>query len=200
MSRPWGAAELAVERLMKRVPVAQRSECIRLLFAEGPALGWLTNLLRSEIFSHGHFGNRAEPESQRLLTTAEFEDVLQTMLSRYERASAPDLLSVPNLLSLLYAWKQGAGVDSDPARAWVAANIRTDAELLRFLSRARGWSSGSGGVRYPLRRGDLENFLNYESARQRVERIANDSNSNPESRKLATELVGAFRDGTGEWQ
>jgi hypothetical protein len=69
--RSWGAAQQLVERLMRKVAdPAIRRDCIGRLFAEGRAIGWQTSLLRSEIFAHGHYGGREEPEAQRLLTPA----------------------------------------------------------------------------------------------------------------------------------
>lgn len=196
ISRAWGAAEHAVGLLLKRVPENQRNECWRRLFTEGRSLGWIASLLRSEIFAHGHFGDRPEPEDQRLLTPAEFDVVKEVVLQRFTRSSTAELLKLPNLLSLLYGWKQGA--NNDDARDWVEIATRTDAGLLEFLSRVRGWSAGTGGVRYPLRRSDLENFLDYEAARLRVEQMSNDGTRGIESRKLAAELLLAFQDGLRE--
>ena len=90
--RSWGAAEQLVEGLMRKVTdPAIRRDCIARLFTEGRAIGWQTSLLRSEIFAHGHYGERAEPEAQRLLTPAEFQQVLATrfMGSSRRRGSPP---------------------------------------------------------------------------------------------------------------
>src|SRR5262245_15119710 len=68
-------SERAVELLLKKIPAGERAECLRRLFDHGRSLGWITSLLRSEIFAHGYYGHRSEPEEQRLLTVAEFEHV-----------------------------------------------------------------------------------------------------------------------------
>jgi hypothetical protein len=97
------------------------------------------------------------------------------------------------LVSLLYGWKQAAG--NDDARQWVEANTRTNEDLLAFLSRARGWSSTGEGIQYPLKRQDLSNFLDYDTAVRRVEAIADDARAPSEQRRLAAELLVAFGQG-----
>jgi len=189
----WGAAEEAVRRLLRQVPQGDREDCLRRLF-EGRALGWLTDLLRGEIFSHGRYGEGAKSENQRLLTVAEFESVLMAMLRRFSETPPDDLMRVPNLMSLLYAWKQGSGTDD--ARRWVEAKTETDAGLLAFLYRARSWvASSSIGVYYPLKQRDLQNFLDYEDAVRRVGTIATSATASEADRKRAAELVVAFEQG-----
>lgn len=187
----WRSARRAVRLLLKRVPQEHRQACLRRLF-DGPALGWLASVLRSEIFSHGLYGDKAEPESQRLLTAAEFEVVLSMMLKRFSETPPDELMRAPNLMSLLYGWKQGGGADE--ARRWVESQIRTDSGLLTFLSHARGWAANSNvGVYYPLRRNDLQNFLDYEEAVRRVRAIAASSAASEADRELAAELLRAVK-------
>jgi len=133
----WDAATRATKRLLKRTTGETRAASVCRLFEEGTSLGWLTNLLRGEIFSHGHYGDRATGEDRWLLTASEFTSVLSTMLRRYRETQAAELMRVPDFLSLLYAWKQGSGTDE--VRAWVATHTATDKELFEFLS---GGSAG----------------------------------------------------------
>ena len=192
--RAWGAAEHLVSLLLKRIDdAALRTDCLNGLFSTGQAIGWQTSLLRSEIFAHGHYGDRVEPEEQRLLTIAEFPMMLATMLRRYSETTVAHLMAVPNLVSLLYGWKQGAR--NDDARLWVERNTQSDVDLLTFLSRARGWSSSNAGIQYPLKRGDLANFLDYDQAVRRVQAIADNPQALAEQRQLAAELLLAFQHG-----
>jgi hypothetical protein len=104
-------------------------------------------------------------------------------------------MSVPQFLSLLYAWVQGSGTDE--ARRWVEAHTRTDAELLTFLSRVRSWRAADGNVYHPLNRRDLKNFLDCDAAWQRLQTIAK-GNASEENRKRASELLTAFAQGREE--
>jgi predicted KAP-like P-loop ATPase len=190
----WRSAEQVVKRLLRRVAGIERERCVRTLFEHERALGWLTSILRAEIFSHGHYGDRTQPEDQRLLTAAEFTEVLSIMLDRYREASNARLMGVPDLMSLLYAWRQGG--DPEEPRRWVNAQVETDAGLLAFLSRVRGWAAATGvGIYHPLKRSDLENFLNYEDALRRVKVIASSSDASEADRQRASELLTAFEQG-----
>ncbi len=193
--RAWGAAEHLVERLLGGIAdPAMRQDCLSRLFTFGKAIGWQTSMLRSEIFAHGHYGDRTQPEEQRLLTQLEFEASLSSMLRRYADMPPQQLRAVPNLVSLLYAWQQGAG-NSNDARRWVEASTQTDEDLLAFLSRARGWMSRNDEVLYPLKRRELADFLDYDAAVQRVRLIAGNAQTPEAQRRLATELLVAFQQG-----
>jgi KAP family P-loop domain len=190
----WRSGQRAVKLLLRRVTEEVRTASLRSLFVEGQSLGWLSSILRSEIFSHGHYGNHAEPENQWLLTAAEFNDILSVMLRRYRDTPPAELLRVPDLMSLLYAWRQGSGTEEP--RAWVEAQSETDAGLLAFLSRARGWAASSEvGVYHPLKRHDLENFMNYDSAVRRLEAISSNTKASEGDRRLAKDLLIAVEQG-----
>lgn len=192
--RAWPSAEHLVTQLLRKTrdhPV--RAECLNRLFETGRAIGWQTSILRSEIFAHGHYGDRAQPEQERILTPDEFTRALASMLRRYGQMPARQLFSTPNLVSLLYGWKQGA--QNDDAKDRVEANTRTDEELLFFLSRARGWTSINGGIQHPLKREDIANFLDYDAAVRRVQAIADSPQTQEEQRRLASEIVLAFQQG-----
>lgn len=192
--RAWDAGENLVERLMKRVSPPQRESCLRRLFVEGASLGWLTNMLRSETFAHGHFGGRSKAETEWLLSKNEFDSVLGTMLNRYAEAPTETLLNVPSLLNLLFAWMQGA--NNDAAKNWARSVVQSDAGLVQFLSKVRGWSnSSSHGVRYPLNRKDLEYFIDTVEAEKRLRRISADHTAAPQLRDRASELLAAFQQG-----
>lgn len=191
--RVWGAAERLVTKLLSRVGPARRDACLQNLFVTGASIGWQTSMLRSEIFAHGHYGNSPVPEEQRLLTTAEFERIRTVMLGRYASIPPLELREVPNLISLLYGWEQAAG--NDDAKNWARANTQSDVDLLAMLARSRGWTSGSYGVQYPLKRRDIGHFIDYDAALQRVRDIAERSDANANHRGLAVELLEAFAQG-----
>jgi hypothetical protein len=191
--RGWQLANLAVATLLKK-PGVDRAACIQELFRHGRSLGWLTSILRDEIFAHGIYGDRAQPEEQRLLNHEEFRAVLDTMLERYDSTDPKVLINVPNLLSLLYGWTQG-GEQSD-VRKWVAGRIGTDAGLLALLSRLRGYSNSSDiGEYFPLRKRDLDHFLDFEDAEGRLKAISSNSKAPEDHRRLANELLVAIEQG-----
>jgi hypothetical protein len=191
----WESAARVTRRLMSRLSAQSRADCIDRLFAEGRALGWLTEMFRGEIFAHGRYGDQVQPEDRRMLAPAEFERVRVMMLDRYRSMPPSELVDVPDFLSLLFAWRQAAD-DSDEPRRWVQDQIADNAALLRILSKMRNWvSSSARGVYYPLTRENIQPFLDYEEAKQRVSSIASDSGLSPAERSIASGLLQAFMDG-----
>jgi len=191
MGRPraWPPAEYLTRKLFNATDPQRRTASIESLFARGQSLGWITSILRSEIFAHGRFGDRPEPADQWLLTGEEFDAVLPAMLRRYEEADPDRLLNTPELVSLLYGWSQGGGEEA--ARNWVAARTETDRGLLDFLSRARGWRASNDRVYYPLSRQDIGRFMNFDEALRRLQQIADNVETRPEDRQRARDLLQA---------
>jgi hypothetical protein len=118
------------------------------------------------------------------------------MLDRYRDTPPEELMRVPELLSLLYAWMQGGRADE--ARGWVEAQTKTDAGLLAVLSSVRGWATLNGVKYYPLRRRDLEHFLNFDLATRRLEVISRNDNASEAERARASELLEAIRQSDSE--
>ena len=189
----WRLATRATELLLKRITGAVRTAVLTELFKHGRALGWLTDILRGEIFSHGHYGDHAKPQEFWLLSTDEFNIVLAAMLTRYREIPPQDLLHVPQLLNVLFAWLQGSGTDE--AQRWAHVQTATDDGLLDFLGRTRSWAaSGSIGVYHPLKRRDIEKFIDCDNAIRRLQAIASTSDL-IERKQLAAEFLEAFVQG-----
>jgi predicted KAP-like P-loop ATPase len=188
----WRTAKSAVKLLLKRTAGELRAKCLSILFERGGALGWLTDILRTEIFSQGFYGDHPDPVGDRTLSVEEFHDVLNIMLNRYRETRPAELMQVPQFLSLLYAWKQGGG--DGEVEKWVSAQTARNAGLLSFLSRVRSWRASSGaGIQYPLKRRDLENFLDFDAALKRLETISSSTEASEPDRRLAHELLIAAK-------
>ena len=100
-------------------------------------------------------------------------------------------MRVLELLGLLYAWLQGGR--EDEVRAWVDAQTKTDGGLLTFLSSVRGWGAVNGVVYYPLRRSELEKFLDFDLAIRRLEIISRNDDASEADRVRASELLEASK-------
>ncbi|OBQ70146.1 hypothetical protein A8146_28500 [Mesorhizobium loti] len=94
------------------------------------------------------------------------------------------------MLSLLFGWAQAG--DFEEVREWVQANTLDDRKFLSFLYHARGWvSSSNRGVYYPLKKNELDYFLDFESAVQRLYSIASDGKTSPADLDQARTLIEA---------
>jgi KAP family P-loop domain len=190
----WQEGSRALGLLLPRLSGQEREVILRQMFRHCKAIGWLTQILRNEIFAHGRFGDRAIPPDRWLLTSEEFDKTLSIMLQRYREAVPLELLKVPNFLSLLYAWMQGSGTNE--ARDWVSRLTEADEGLLDFLSVARGRAvSSHRGIYYPLKRRDLEPLMDVENVLQRLDAIAANPGATSDNRKRAGELRTAFVNG-----
>lgn len=199
----WGASIWRrgeeVMRLAKQKLKAGTARAILVdAFAAGRALGFLINTLRHETFAHGIYGDQRRPENEWLLTGDEFDEVATIMRRRLDNASPVDLLETPELLSLLFGWKQIGG--GEQAKAKVSVIVENDEQFLRFLSVCRGWSSRSSRRRgnevlRPLRRHEIENFLDIDQATKRLAGIVRNANTSEEDRLLAESLIVAFEQG-----
>src|SRR5271167_4871457 len=63
----WRSATLLLKALLRRLTGDERSATVQSPFNEGRALGWLTDIVRDEIFAHGLYGDRPIPESDWIL-------------------------------------------------------------------------------------------------------------------------------------
>jgi hypothetical protein len=100
----WLSAYQLLFMLMRK-PTNERTNNLYALF-RGKSLGWLTEILRDEIFSHGMVGKKKD-ESRWLLSDEEFKEMLNLMFDRYRAARPDELLKIPYFMNILYAWLQG---------------------------------------------------------------------------------------------
>lgn len=183
-SLEWENGQLLLSRALKALKPKARRSLIKELFGSGRSLGWLSNVLRSEIFAHGHYGDRAVDPEQRLLTPQEFQIALNLLPKRL--AKADDLLETPRLLSVLYGWEQAVG--PEPVLRWVANQIDSDEGLLALLDAMRSWQATNGTVHFPLSRTNVVHFVG-EAGLQHLTRIASDRKSPDAVRQKASQLV-----------
>ncbi|MFT4167184.1 MAG: P-loop NTPase fold protein [Microlunatus sp.] len=186
----WDRAERLIPLLLSHLKPGRRDALVATVFSRGAAIGWLTSLLRQEIFAHGRYGERRRPKKDWLFTDAELDRIIELMLDRYRGMSADDVFGSPNPISLLFAWRQ-AGDEQGP-RQLVEASIVSDAGLVETLKHLTGVITSSDRGRFNvLRRDDLAPFMDYENVKQRVDGLRKDTNLGTQ----ATQLAVAFKDG-----
>lgn len=184
----WDRAERLIPILYSRLGNDQRAETTQTLFAHGRALGWLTSVLREEIFAHGRFGNRKKTQDEWLLPDPEFELACQTMVARYRSMTIGAILASPRPLGIFFAWSQ-AGYEAEPREA-IANSTRTDEGLVEVLSAFTTSVESSNRGRYTVLNKEYGNiFFDYDVAISRLKAIA--TSGRLELRSKAQELVDA---------
>jgi KAP family P-loop domain len=194
----WRRGEEVLRLVKQRLNASAARALLIDAFTTGRALGFLVNVLRHETFAHGLYGDQRRPEREWLLTETEFDEVAKVVRNRLDRVAPGDLLETPELLSLLFGWKQIGG--GEQARAKVSAIVENDSQFLRFLSVCRGWTSKTSRRRgnevlRPLRRHELANFLDIDEALKRLKRISDDAGASEDDQVLAKSLIAAFEQG-----
>lgn len=163
----WDRAERVAMRLLRQIAAERRKDVIDRIFRDGPAIGWLSSLLRRETFAQGRYGNQTKPKDDWMLSADEYDAVAATMIARYSAMPAEIILGHSRPLQILFAWVQ-AGDDEGP-RALIASEAASDAGLLRVLNAMlTKVSSSNRGVYEVIQPSSAKPFIDLEAARQRV--------------------------------
>ncbi|WFE89839.1 P-loop NTPase fold protein [Roseibium porphyridii] len=189
----WDRATALVARMVARLDADTRAGLIQHIFGEGRALGWLTTLMRKETFAHGRYGNREKPDSEWFFTNEELDEIFELMLGRIRRLTTDELHTAVCPLDILFAWKQ-AGDEAGP-REMLRSSIETDSGLIDVLEKLTTIRTSSDRGSYSvLTRNNLEAFLDFDEARQRIEALRMGNNA---LGARATALACAFNEDDG---
>jgi hypothetical protein len=158
-----------VQTLRERDPV-QAQKVLDHIFNEGRALSWIVSeLFRTENYSHGRVGDSPRSEDKRFLTSEELDKYNLVLSQRLQQAAETGRLnSLPGLSGVLYSWREVAG--DDVPKKWVQEFVQNDANLLSFLSEIRGLSV-SDKVYRPLKKRSVDLFYNWDTAMSRLATI-----------------------------
>jgi hypothetical protein len=185
---PWESAEALFKKLTVKLSGDHRRKVIRGVFASGGSVGWLMMMVRGEMLRHGWVGNRAVMEDERLLSEGELKEAVDLLLERFRSTDRGKLVSTPELLSLMYGWREAG--DEEGVLIWVGEQVATDPGFLSLLAACRGWMQ-SDKIYRPLSRRDLGTFLDFDEMRERLRRISEDAGRAQDERRLAQELLEA---------
>ncbi|MEW6166493.1 MAG: P-loop NTPase fold protein [Pseudomonadota bacterium] len=187
----WNDAGRVLKAGLQVLNSDQRSELVRELFANADSLGWLTDLFRGEVFAHGVYGDKPQPEKEWLLSAGEYEVVSDALLARY-RAMTPEVMKrTPNVHATFYAWHQSRPGSEDEIRGKIAELSRDDSDFLVMLESMRSWRAVNGAVSYPLRKSELDWLLNFDEVESRLKRLAAGSEDLDKARRVA-DLINAI--------
>lgn len=191
ISTGFDRAERLVPILLRQLDLSERGATIDALFGKGDALGWLTTLLRRETFAQGRYGDRKRANSEWYLTPEELDRVSEMMIARYKTLSLDILASYRRPISMLFAWSQAG--DPEGPRSLLAEAAATDAGLIKVLDTlTSGIESSDRGRHTVLKKENVEPFLDFAGARERLEAIAKGDDT--ELATAANRLIGAADD------
>lgn len=172
----WDRAERLVPILYSALADSERASVNEQLFSNGAALGWLTSILRTELFAHGRYGDQKRLPDKWLLPETEFEQACNIMLMRYRSMTMDEILATPRAIHILFAWNQAG--DQDGPRALVADALETDEALVKVFAAFTSSVDSSDRGRYDvLNRQNVQPFADYDSVVARLRSIAADGST-----------------------
>ena len=196
----WQDADTVFEgawsKLKENLSESDRQELLQKIFGQGRSIGWLTNIFRREIFSHGIYGDESKPEADRIFSRDELDVVARELLRRYKCLSAEDLPRLPRVAHVLYAWQQYSPESSEEVRKKVRELSISDTGFLDLLQGMRSWQAINGVVSYPLNESSLSDFMEIEQVKARLHSLAD--SQDPSIAGLAKDLLAALSAGADE--
>lgn len=158
------------------------------IFNQSPSMNWLvSDLFRQELFDHGIVGDREKP-NDRALTAEEVAKIKTILKTRLKNESVRAAIgNYSNLAGFLYGWRDLAGIRSP--KTWVKKYTKEDRNFLRFLSGMKSWVT-SDKTYYPLKKDNVERFLDWDLVTQRVDELAD--NTDDQIASLAGDIQEAI--------
>lgn len=168
----WEDAETILKSVWLKVSEQERAALILRMFGDGMSLGWLTKIFRRETYAHGVYGHKPKPESERLLSVQEYEAAAKALLCRYRNLTPLQLRQLPYTSDPFYAWLQFEPQAKEEVLAKVQELSCNDEDFLALLQGMRGWLATNGVVSFPLRESSLSEFMEFDSVRERLEKLS----------------------------
>lgn len=180
----WYEAQQLFSSLWTKIAPDRRLTLVSEIFTSVPSIGWLVDVFRSEVFSHGIFGGRVEAEKDWVFSAEELEVAASDLISRFREMHISDVKRIHKLLPLLYALVQyDPGIASE-VRDKVSEWVGYDDGLVIVLERMSSWRSANGVLSYPLYEEHLERFLDLDAAKSRLSAMAAANPGSPARRLL----------------
>lgn len=193
---PWVSAWRATSWFLKRIPEGARDPLAIEALRQTGALSMGAILIHLNDPADCKDGDRADFDPALDLATVETMKAEWLKLIRARAAEPGQLIDDPDLISLLYRWRDYSGTLDEP-HAWVELAVQTDEGFVTLVSKmmsrgtSQGWGDRVSTPHYTFHRSTIEDFLGLEEANARCEAI--DASRFPEH-KEALETLRAHLD------
>lgn len=173
---PWTSAWRATSWFLKRIPEDERDKLAVEALRQTGALSMGAILIHLNDPADRKDSDGASFDPALNLNTVETMKAEWLVLVR-ERASESDrLIADPDLISLLYRWRDYSGTISEP-KSWVDQAVQNDDGFVTLISRmmsrgtSQGWGDRVSTPHHTFDRSTIENFLGLEEAKARCANI-----------------------------
>jgi len=186
----WDRAERLVPKLLASLGDERRPRVVDTMFRDGAAISWISTLYRHDIFYQGKFGDEKKPPSEWLFSAEELERISAIMNQRFGSMSLDDFLSAIEARRMLFTWVQGGG--GNATKELIEGHLSDDESFLRILQALESIVTTSNGRFNVLKKSNLDEFIDYDEARERVVGLAEADGA---LQALAQEVLKAFEEG-----
>ncbi|MEI9417808.1 KAP family P-loop NTPase fold protein [Mesorhizobium sp. Cs1321R2N1] len=205
-----GNTSLRVHWLIRRLTrdrftLNERSD-LYLAVLPSAALGWLVDFVSSA--RRDHLGERqgGPTREEDCLVTKEAIEPITAIALRAVRGAAGDgsLLQHPELMYILYRWRDFLDNDAKEVRAWTDERIKEDSSLVALARELTGksYSFGMGGfgslgdrvskMTEVAHIGDDTDVIDPQAFRRALERVVEEAKLDPESLKVIRVFLDAW--------
>lgn len=190
-SSPWVSAWRSTSWFLKRIPAETRGSLAVDALRQTEALSVAAILIHLSDPADREEGQTGEFDPPLDLDTVEMMKAEWLRLIRHRASRENALISEPDLISLLYRWKDYAASSEEP-REWVAMAIRTDEGFARIATRmmSRGTVQSAGDrvatPRHSFKKSTIDDFVGIDVAKARCDAI--DAAKFPEDREALQTL------------
>jgi predicted KAP-like P-loop ATPase len=121
-------------QLLKRYKTQdERFKVLKEAFLNGYAVSMIVREVTKLRQQHGKYNARAKPENECLISAQHVEELEKIALNKIKQAvSNKKLLKTPNLVGILYKWRDREG--GKPVREWASNIVASDEGLVDFLA------------------------------------------------------------------
>lgn len=175
-SSPWISAWRATSWFLKRIPKDVRGDLTLEAFRQTNALSVAAILIHLSDPADQKKGEANDFDPTLDLETVEAMKAEWLHMIRSRAADGDTLIVEPDLVSLLYRWRDYAGSLDEP-RAWTAKAIRTDkgfaSMATRLMSRGtrHAWGDRVSTPHYSFNRETIDDFIGIDIAKARCDAI-----------------------------
>lgn len=188
-----------IYQLLRRVDETTSFEIISSAIENGSAIAVFTHEVVIWGQEHGKFGNEEPNPVEDRAFTAEHLHVLEELCVAKITEAAEDgsLLSSPNLVGTLYAWRIWTGSD-DRAREWANKIIAADDDLISFVEqfgstrKSQGLSDHTVREKYRLDPKWLEPYIDTSKIVDRLKQIRDTSQLDAEKLKAVSQFLHEY--------
>ena len=191
---------LTRELLLHRIPLPERS---RILFEaiQSASLGWFVEFTISALIQHrprSDMDALVSPE-ELLLEKHHADQLREIALQRLDEAAADgSIMRVPNLLSVLFRWRDFADDGSSAHREFCDSLLADDGSIILLARAVLGKSYVSGGRYGRTQRKDrahlegLEDLLDVDRFKARLVDLVRSTDLHPDDKDMLQRLLAAW--------